>query len=265
MDASTDAGARVLFPGNPSPRGVSALPRASVGRGLAPEHCGTRELLEIVAARRTESSAAAWDFLRRSRAPAAEWAELLGIPARSALRVACAFELGRRVARSEQPPRPSIQTPRDAFDLMADLLRGRDRETVIAAYLDGRHRLLHLHEVSVGTATASLIHPREVFGPALRAGACAVVIAHNHPSGDPEPSAEDHGVTERLVAAGELLGIPLLDHLVVGGGSFVSLRGRGAFDSRTQLLGSARPGHAGPSTPSAVPRGAGRAAADARP
>jgi DNA repair protein RadC len=113
-------------------------------------------------------------------------------------------------------------------------LAGRDRETVVALYLDGRHRVLQVHEVSIGTATASLIHPREVFGPALRVRACAVVVAHNHPSGDPEPSVEDRGVTERLLAAGELVGVPLLDHLVVGGESFVSLRGRGAW-------GQARP------------------------
>lgn len=113
--------------------------------------------------------------------------------------------------------------------MVRGLLAGRDRETVVALYLDGRHRILRVHEVSIGTATASLIHPREVFGPALRVRACAVVVAHNHPSGDPEPSVEDRGVTERLLAAGELVGVPLLDHLVVGGESFVSLRGRGAW------------------------------------
>ncbi|HUR27801.1 MAG TPA: DNA repair protein RadC, partial [Planctomycetota bacterium] len=155
--------------------------------------------------------------------------ELLQIPWRAALRLACAFELGRRTANTTRSSRAPIRTPRDAFELVHGALHGRERETVVALYLDGRHRLLQLHEVSVGTATASLIHPREVFGPALRAGACAIVVAHNHPSGDPEPSAEDRGVTERLFAAGELVGVPLLDHLVVGGGTFVSLRGRGAW------------------------------------
>ena len=164
-----------------------------------------------------------------SRATTLELAATLGIPSRAALRLACAFELGRRAAASTRLARAPVRTPRDAFELVAGTLHGRDREVVVALYLDGRHRLLQLHEVSVGTATASLIHPREVFGPALRAGACAVVIAHNHPSGDPEPSAEDHGVTERLLAAGELVGVPLLDHIVVGGATFVSLRGRGAW------------------------------------
>lgn len=168
-------------------------------------------------------------LLGYSRATAPELASALGVPLRAALRIACAFELGRRAAASPGFSRAPVRTPRDAFELVHDLLHGRDRETVVALYLDGRHRLLQRHEVSIGTATASLIHPREVFGPALRSGACAVVIAHNHPSGDPEPSAEDHGVTERLLAAGELVGVPLLDHIVVGGSAFVSLRGRGAW------------------------------------
>jgi DNA repair protein RadC len=122
-----------------------------------------------------------------------------------------------------------IRTPRDARDALA-FLTNRTKEEVWALYLDGRHSLICIEQVSVGTATASLIHPREVFGPALRHGACAVVVAHNHPSGDPEPSAEDRGVTERLHIAGEMLGVPLLDHIVIGqGDTFVSMRGRGAW------------------------------------
>ncbi|HTF87849.1 MAG TPA: DNA repair protein RadC [Planctomycetota bacterium] len=168
-------------------------------------------------------------LIGHSRAPTIELSRALQIPWRAALRLACAFELGRRSADTARLIRAPVRTPRDAFELVHGALSGRERETVVALYLDGRHRLLQLHEVSVGTATASLIHPREVFGPALRSGACAVVVAHNHPSGDPEPSAEDRGVTERLFAAGELVGVPLLDHLVVGGANFVSLRGRGAW------------------------------------
>ena len=204
-------------------------------RTRALEQFTTSELVEHIAARpafrtsaRRDELQEAW-LIRHSRAPTIELAELLQIPWRAALRLACAFELGRRTAVSTRLSRAPIRTPRDAFEIVHSALHARDRETVMALYLDGRHRLLMLHEVSVGTATASLIHPREVFGPALRVGACAVVVAHNHPSGDPEPSSEDRGVTERLFAAGELVGVPLLDHIVVGGASFVSLRGRGAW------------------------------------
>ena len=93
--------------------------------------------------------------------------------------------------------------------------------------LDGRHRLLRHELVSQGTLTASLVHPREVFRPALRESAAALLLVHNHPSGDPTPSAEDREVTARLVRAGELLGIPVLDHVVVAERGWSSLRESG--------------------------------------
>ena len=92
--------------------------------------------------------------------------------------------------------------------------------------LDGKHSLLRCDRVSTGTLTSSIVHPREVFRPAIQAAAAAVICAHNHPSGDPEPSAEDVTVTRRLVEAGKLLGIPVLDHVVLGEARFVSLRQR---------------------------------------
>ena len=95
-----------------------------------------------------------------------------------------------------------------------------------ALLLDGKHRLRRMERVSEGTLTSSLVHPREFFRPAVREPAAAVIAVHNHPSGDPEPSAEDLEVTRRLVRAGELLGIPLLDHIVVGAAGWVSIRGR---------------------------------------
>jgi DNA repair protein RadC len=99
------------------------------------------------------------------------------------------------------------------------------REHFVAIYLDGRHRAIGHQIVSVGTATASLVHPREVFQPAILAGACAVIVGHNHPSGDPSPSPEDRAVTLRLAAAANLLGLHLLDSLVwTRRGTFVSLQ-----------------------------------------
>ena len=234
MDAEIDAARAAVFPESERSPVEAALGAQS------PERRGTLELVEIVAGGRAPESVrrtageGAELILRRSRASAAEWRELLRIPSRAAWRLACAFELGRRVAVDAGRSRAPVRAPRDAFLLVAGVLVGRERETVVALYLDARHRLLARHEVSVGTATSSLIHPREVFGPALRCGACAVVLAHNHPSGDPEPSVEDHGVTERLVAVGELVGVPLLDHLVVGGERFVSLRGRNEFPTPAQ-------------------------------
>jgi DNA repair protein RadC len=101
-------------------------------------------------------------------------------------------------------------------------------EVFVAILLDGKNRAVGFVEVSRGTMTASLVHPREVFGPALRMGAVGIVVAHNHPSGDPTPSSQDVQVTARLREAGALLGVPLLDHVVIGSaGRYVSLREEG--------------------------------------
>jgi DNA repair protein RadC len=108
-------------------------------------------------------------------------------------------------------------------------LRDAPCERFVVVLLDGRHRVIRPVLTSLGTLTASLVHPREVFGPALREPAAAVVLVHNHPSGDPTPSREDREITVRLAAAGELLGIPVLDHVVVAEQGFVSLREEGAF------------------------------------
>ena len=117
----------------------------------------------------------------------------------------------------------------DGPQALADALRPRLALEAVEAFwvvcLDGRGRVLALDKVAAGTLTACLVHPREVFAPALRARAASVVVVHNHPSGDPEPSAEDLVLTDRLAAAGQLLGIPLVDHLVVARGGVRTLLG----------------------------------------
>jgi DNA repair protein RadC len=123
-----------------------------------------------------------------------------------------------------------MRSPRRVHELVAVELRGLERERFLVLLLDGKHRLKRREVVSEGTLTTSLVHPREVFRPAVRESAAAVVVVHNHPSGDPEPSLEDVEVTRRLIEAGRLLGIPLLDHVVVGDGRFASLRERMSFE-----------------------------------
>jgi DNA repair protein RadC len=111
--------------------------------------------------------------------------------------------------------------------LLRPLLEHETSERFVALLLNGKHRVQGFAEVSRGTLTSSLVHPREVFSPAIRELAAAVIVAHNHPSGDPEPSLEDIEVTKRLHEAGKILGVPLLDHIIVGeAGSFTSLRER---------------------------------------
>ena len=142
---------------------------------------------------------------------------------------------GFRISLTREPgvtlaERPSMEAPAQAAPILRQYIGDIDREVFVLAMLTVRHRVLGLHTVSVGCLTASLVHPREVFKPAILSGSAALVIAHNHPSGDPEPSAEDLALTRRLAAAGSLLGIEVLDHLVIGeAGRFVSLRERGAL------------------------------------
>ena len=142
---------------------------------------------------------------------------------------------GFRIALVREPgvklaERPQLRVAADAAPLLAQYIGETDREVFAVALLTIRHRVLGLHTVSVGCLTSSLVHPREVFKPAILAGSAALLLAHNHPSGDPEPSAEDIALTRRLTAAGQLLGIEVLDHVILGeGGRFVSLRQRGVL------------------------------------
>ena len=138
----------------------------------------------------------------------------------------CALEERRRFAPGDLD-RPAVTAPEIAADLLAPLLAARDREHCVVLLLDTKHRLLDTVTVSVGSIDHTFMAPREVFRDALLANASAIVLAHNHPSGDPEPSRDDERITTRLVRAGEVVGIDVLDHLVVAGGRWVSLARRG--------------------------------------
>ena len=116
----------------------------------------------------------------------------------------------------------------DVAKLMADVVAGLDREAFFVVLVDGKNRVSGINLVSLGSLTAALVHPREVFKPAIAGSAAALILVHNHPSGDPSPSAEDLALTRRLCQAGDLVGIKVLDHIVLGdGGSFRSLADEG--------------------------------------
>lgn len=166
------------------------------------------------------------ELVELSRFSLGRWCAEFGLSEAAARRVVAAFSLGRRAERARRRPRASMRSPRAVFEEVRPWLRGAEKETFLVLLLDAKHALQRTVRVSEGTLTSSLVHPREVFGPAIREASAAVVVAHNHPSGDPEPSREDLDVTRRLADAGRLLGIPLLDHVVVGDGTFVSLRER---------------------------------------
>ena len=121
----------------------------------------------------------------------------------------------------------SARSPREVERLLRPIIGNQCVEVFVTLLLNGKHRVAGFAETSRGTLTSSLVHPREVFGPAVRMGAAAVIVAHNHPSGDPAPSTEDIEVSRRLKEAGALLGIPLLDHVILGADdTYVSLRER---------------------------------------
>lgn len=148
-----------------------------------------------------------------------------GIGTATASRIAAALELGRRAAAEVVEPGACVRGPSDVFARMGPRLRDASQEEFHALLLNTRHRVLREVLVTKGLLDSALIHPREVFRPAVSEGAAGVILVHNHPSGDPTPSAEDRAVTRQLARAGRALGIPVLDHIVVGRGVYVSLAG----------------------------------------
>ena len=120
----------------------------------------------------------------------------------------------------------SISSPTDAFAILRNDIGLSDREIFLTLLLDTRHNIIGIHQVSVGSLNSSLVHPRETFKAAILCNAAAIILAHCHPSGDLEPSKEDLDVTSRLKQAGELLGVPVLDHLILNDVTFISLKER---------------------------------------
>jgi DNA repair protein RadC len=155
-----------------------------------------------------------------------------GIGPAKAAQVKAAVELARRLALPSASERPLIDSAEAAAALLRPRLLDKRREHVVALLLDARHRLIRMSEIAVGSLSASLVHPRELFKEAISASAAAVIVAHNHPSGDPEPSAHDLDLTARLAEAGTVLGIEVLDHLILGADGVVSLAARGALAGR---------------------------------
>lgn len=138
-----------------------------------------------------------------------------GIGPAKACELAAAFELGKRLARG-LAGRPKADSPEVIYQLMAPEMQALRTESMRLLLLDPKYQLLRVEEISTGTVNESIAHPREIFRPALIHSAYAVVLIHNHPSGDPEPSKADHQITRRLLEAADILGVRLLDHVVIG-------------------------------------------------
>jgi DNA repair protein RadC len=170
-----------------------------------------------------------------SQAPVQELTKKKGIGPVKAQILRAALELGRRLGEESAPERPFIRTPEDAARVLRGRASARETEAFWVLLLDTKNRLRQTPvEISTGLLNASLAHPREVFKEAIRCLSAAVVLVHNHPSGDPAPSAEDIKITRQLVEAGRIVDIPVLDHIILGrsteagGKDYYSLRESGA-------------------------------------
>lgn len=196
---------------------------------------GDNELLAIVLGQgRAQSSAldlanailAAGGLRALVRADPGALRRVPGIGAARAAQVLAAIELGRRTLTRLEEARPQLASPRAVADYLLPQFGNRPVEQFGVLLLDTKHRVLRTTVLSVGTLDASIVHPREVFREATSAGAAGLVLFHNHPSGDPEPSEDDCLLTERLVAAGVLMGIAVLDHVILADSRYYSFRER---------------------------------------
>jgi DNA repair protein RadC len=161
------------------------------------------------------------------RAPFEELCDQHGIGEAKAAQIKAAIELGRRLALEAPEERPTINSPADAAALVAYEMSALEQEHLRVFLLDTRNHVMDIVEVYKGSVNSSQVHVGELFKPAVRRGATAIIVAHNHPSGDPTPSPDDVAVTRAIVQAGKLLNVDVLDHLVIGQGRWVSLKERG--------------------------------------
>ncbi len=158
---------------------------------------------------------------------AAELSAVHGVGPTKAATILAAVELGRRLSQKAAEKIEVVHGPEDAAHFAMPHFRHEQREHFAVMLLNTKNHILAMPDVSVGSLTASVVHPREVFRAAVRYAAAAMILLHNHPSGDPAPSREDIAVTERLVKAGKLMDIPVLDHIILGDNNFLSMKEKG--------------------------------------
>lgn len=156
-----------------------------------------------------------------------ECMEVKGIGEAKAVQILAAVELGKRVHRKDSTERYTIRSPEDAANYLMTDMSTLQQEHFVALFLNVKNEVLHKETIFIGSLNASIVHPRELFREAVKRSAASIICAHNHPSGNPAPSPEDIEVTKRLVAAGDMMGIDVLDHIVIGDHQFISLKEKG--------------------------------------
>ncbi|KRE36708.1 RadC family protein [Paenibacillus sp. Soil724D2] len=153
--------------------------------------------------------------------------QIKGIGNAKALQIQAGIELGRRLAKSTFAERVTIRSPKDIADLVSEDLRYLQKEHFVCLFLNTKNHLLAQETLSMGSLNASIVHPREVFRAAIKRSSASIICVHNHPSGDPTPSPEDIQLTHRLMEAGTIIGIEVLDHVIIGDQRFISLKEQG--------------------------------------
>ena len=158
-----------------------------------------------------------------------ELTNIKGLGQAKAATVLAALEIGRRIASAKPVEKIHLSCPQDVAELLMPRLRYAVKEQFIVILLNGKNKVIGTEVISEGSLSSSIVHPREVYASALLNHAAAIMVAHNHPSGDPKPSDEDREITSLLVRSGKVLGIPLVDHIVIGDGTYYSFQENEAF------------------------------------
>ncbi|UJL44970.1 DNA repair protein RadC [Virgibacillus sp. NKC19-16] len=138
-----------------------------------------------------------------------------------------AIELGKRMNQYKSNDRYIVRSPEDGADYVMEEMRSLNQEHFVVLFLNTKNQIIHRQTIFIGSLNASIVHPREVYREAVKRSAASIIVAHNHPSGDPSPSQEDIHVTRRLVESGKMIGIEVLDHLIIGDRKFISLKEKG--------------------------------------
>ncbi|MGE7666177.1 RadC family protein [Ureibacillus composti] len=150
-----------------------------------------------------------------------------GIGEAKAVQLLAAIELGRRLSQKQVDSRYTIRSPKDAADYLIPEMSSLRQEHFVALFLNVKNQILHKQTIFIGSLNSSIVHPREIFREAVKRSAASIICAHNHPSGVPTPSPEDIEVTKRLLEAGFIIGIELIDHVIIGDHQFISLKEKG--------------------------------------
>lgn len=202
-----------------------------------PEALSNSELLAIILRTGTKSETAI-DMANRlisgqeglkflSSCTIQELGQIKGIGNAKASQIKAAVELGKRIKNYRADNRTKINNPQDIADLVMEDMRYLKREYLKVIFLNTKNIVIDVQDLSIGSLNASVVHPREIFSEAIRRSSASIVICHNHPSGDPTSSQEDINITRRLHEVGKLVGIDLLDHIIIGDGSYISLKEKG--------------------------------------